>query len=122
MQKYEKKWKYNYGLMMKKNTSRFGKCFVVLPGFEPGQAEPKSDVLPLHHRTIHCMRKSAAKVLLFCRVDKFFLPVWVVVVFKNLTMCLLWLFNFLRSVVALWVGRWCGTVRKIQISCCYVCL
>jgi len=66
------------------------------------------------------MRKSAAKVLLFCRVDKFFLLVWVVVVFKNLTMCLLWLFNFLRSVVALWVGRWCGTVRKIQISCCYV--
>ena len=25
---------------------------VVLPGLEPGQAEPKSDVLPLHHRTM----------------------------------------------------------------------
>ena len=25
---------------------------VVPPGFEPGQAEPKSDVLPLHHGTI----------------------------------------------------------------------
>ena len=28
-------------------------CFlVVLPGFEPRQADPESDVLPLHHRTI----------------------------------------------------------------------
>ena len=26
--------------------------FVVLPGFEPGQTEPKPVVLPLHHRTI----------------------------------------------------------------------
>lgn len=26
--------------------------FVVLEGFEPSQAEPESDVLPLHHRTI----------------------------------------------------------------------
>ena len=26
--------------------------FVVRPGFEPGKAEPKSAVLPLHHRTI----------------------------------------------------------------------
>ena len=25
---------------------------VVLPGFEPGQAEPKTAVLPLHHETI----------------------------------------------------------------------
>ena len=25
---------------------------VVLPGFEPGQAEPKTAVLPLHHKTI----------------------------------------------------------------------
>ena len=25
---------------------------VVLPGFEPGQAEPKPAVLPLHHKTI----------------------------------------------------------------------
>ena len=53
---------------------------VVLPGFEPRQAEPKSDVLPLHHRTssisnyvFHDSRKTAAKVLLFFVVDKFFL-------------------------------------------------
>lgn len=26
--------------------------FVVLPGFEPRQAEPKTAVLPLHHKTI----------------------------------------------------------------------
>ena len=25
---------------------------VVLPGFEPGQTEPKPVVLPLHHKTI----------------------------------------------------------------------
>ena len=36
--------------------------FVVLEGFEPSQAEPESDVLPLHHRTI---RKCDAKVMLF---------------------------------------------------------
>ena len=27
---------------------------VVLPGFEPRQAEPKTAVLPLHHKTITC--------------------------------------------------------------------
>ena len=27
--------------------------FVVPPGFEPGQTEPKSVVLPLHHGTIY---------------------------------------------------------------------
>ncbi len=27
-------------------------CIVVSPGFEPGQAEPKTAVLPLHHETI----------------------------------------------------------------------
>ena len=26
--------------------------FVVLEGFEPSQAEPESDVLPLHHKTM----------------------------------------------------------------------
>ena len=30
---------------------------VVLPGFEPGQAEPKTAVLPLHHKTILSIRK-----------------------------------------------------------------
>ena len=35
----------------KKDTS--GEAFLVVPpGLEPGQAEPKSDVLPLHHGTI----------------------------------------------------------------------
>ena len=28
--------------------------FVVLPGLEPRQAEPKTAVLPLHHKTILC--------------------------------------------------------------------
>ena len=39
---------------------------VVLPGFEPGQAEPKTAVLPLHHKTILTKRtprpKSDAKI------------------------------------------------------------
>lgn len=26
--------------------------FVALPGFEPGQAVPETDVLPLHHKAI----------------------------------------------------------------------
>ena len=31
--------------------------FVVLPGFEPGQTEPKPVVLPLHHKTILSLRE-----------------------------------------------------------------
>ena len=39
--------------------------FVVLPGFEPGQTEPKPVVLPLHHRTIlmRPLLKSDAKIV-----------------------------------------------------------
>jgi hypothetical protein len=33
-------------------NQRLKLCCVVRPGFEPGQAEPKSAVLPLHYRTI----------------------------------------------------------------------
>lgn len=41
--------------------------FVVLEGFEPSQAEPESDVLPLHHRTIpNCDCKGTA----FSNTDK----------------------------------------------------
>lgn len=42
----------------KKDAARMPRPFkiapkkVVLPGFEPGQAEPKTAVLPLHHKTI----------------------------------------------------------------------
>lgn len=40
---------------------------VVLEGFEPSQAEPESDVLPLHHRTIfYC----AAKVRIYFSITK----------------------------------------------------
>lgn len=34
--------------------------YVVLPGFEPRQAEPKTAVLPLHHKTILSAQKLAA--------------------------------------------------------------
>ena len=34
------------------NQLRF--CIVALEGFEPSQAEPESDVLPLHHKAIIC--------------------------------------------------------------------
>ena len=46
--------------------SAFADLFiVVLPGFEPGQTEPKPVVLPLHHRTIlMCsLLKSDAKIV-----------------------------------------------------------
>ena len=48
--------------------------FVVLPGFEPGQTEPKPVVLPLHHRTIlMCsLLKSGAKVRYSVENDKRF--------------------------------------------------
>ncbi|HNX13029.1 MAG TPA: hypothetical protein PK664_08415, partial [Paludibacteraceae bacterium] len=40
---------------------------VVSPGLEPGQAEPKTAVLPLHHETIIILLslKSGAKIRLF---------------------------------------------------------
>ena len=47
--------------------------FVVLPGFEPRQADPESDVLPLHHRTIGILSfKSGCKSTNFFRIDKNF--------------------------------------------------
>jgi hypothetical protein len=48
---------------------------VVLPGFEPGQAEPKTAVLPLHHKTILTNEthrpKSGAKICRFFLLCKF---------------------------------------------------
>ena len=48
---------------------------VVLPGFEPGQAEPKTAVLPLHHKTILSSEthrpKCVAKLILFFEFTKF---------------------------------------------------
>ena len=46
---------------IKKVTLLKGHSLVVLEGFEPSQAEPESDVLPLHHRTIpNCDCKGTA--------------------------------------------------------------
>lgn len=38
--------------VQKKSTAICRAFYVVLEGFEPPQAEPESDVLPLHHKTI----------------------------------------------------------------------
>ncbi len=46
-------------------VSKLSGCFVVLPGFEPGQTEPKTVVLPLHHKTI--LRPKNALCLLTLR-------------------------------------------------------
>ena len=46
---------------------------VVLPGFEPGQTEPKPVVLPLHHKTDTVPRakpKSDAKLITFFLLAK----------------------------------------------------
>ena len=40
----------------KQETPRLRRFFVVPQGFEPWQAEPKSDVLPLHHGTMFGLR------------------------------------------------------------------
>ena len=39
---------------------------VVLPGFEPGQAEPKTAVLPLHHKTI--LTSKTLRLICECKV------------------------------------------------------
>ena len=64
----------------KKDAARMPRPFkiapkkVVLPGFEPGQAEPKTAVLPLHHKTILTSEthrpKSDAKIDGFCHLCK----------------------------------------------------
>jgi hypothetical protein len=43
-------------------------AIVVRPGFEPRQAEPKSAVLPLHHRTLPA--NGGAKVNIFLQSTK----------------------------------------------------
>ena len=42
---------------------RFLTLSAVVPGFEPGQTEPKPVVLPLHHTTIAYALKGLAKIL-----------------------------------------------------------
>ena len=54
--------------------------FVVSPGLEPRLAEPKSDVLPLHHETILMLKKSDAKVRLFIETAKFRVKIYL---FRN---------------------------------------
>ena len=51
---------------------------VVLEGFEPPQAEPESDVLPLHHKTISLLNSGVSSsehpALSFngCKVTQYF--------------------------------------------------
>ncbi len=57
---------------MKKSTSECDADFyVVLPGFEPRQAEPKTAVLPLHHKTILILKDSSSQKR--CKVIAFYL-------------------------------------------------
>lgn len=42
--------------------------FVVLEGLEPSLAEPESDVLPLHHKTMYLQGASASASALFPRL------------------------------------------------------
>ena len=51
-----------------KKSTLVGVLFVVLPGFEPRQADPESDVLPLHHRTIGILSFESG-----CKSTNFFL-------------------------------------------------
>ncbi len=51
--------------------------FVALEGFEPPQAEPESDVLPLHHKAIFCLTECLISIkALFpfceCKVTTYF--------------------------------------------------
>ena len=61
-------------VQIKKSVLERTDFFVVLPGFEPGQTEPKPVVLPLHHRTILIcsLLKSSAKLVQFVVKAKFF--------------------------------------------------
>ena len=47
----------------KKKQGRATSLPAVVPGFEPGQTEPKPVVLPLHHTTIAYALKGLAKIL-----------------------------------------------------------
>ena len=49
---------------------------VVLLGFEPKQTGPESVVLPLHHKTIHCISQLFCKIIHNCfsnnEIQKYF--------------------------------------------------
>ena len=45
---------------------------VALEGFEPSQAEPESDVLPLHHWTIFDVNLTSTLVFDVAKLDIFF--------------------------------------------------
>ncbi len=49
--RYEERVKSGW-YQTKKERNIFLSFFVALEGFEPSQAEPESDVLPLHHKAI----------------------------------------------------------------------
>ncbi len=48
-------------------TVKLTAIFVALEGFEPPQAEPESDVLPLHHKAM-CFAQVVFLSLLRCKV------------------------------------------------------
>ncbi len=62
------------GFIYKKIEAEKPRFFVALEGFEPPQAEPESDVLPLHHKAI-CGGKLLGSIVLFpvcgCKVRNF---------------------------------------------------
>lgn len=71
------KTKLNRYVIKKENRSlHFNKELailkVALERFELSQAEPESDVLPLHHKAMSLFRFDIAKVLLFLISAKFF--------------------------------------------------
>ena len=68
-----------FGKKYKKSRLERADFCVVLPGFEPRQAEPKTAVLPLHHKTILSAQetmpfpKALQSYKLFSYSTKFFL-------------------------------------------------
>ena len=70
------RWRYEErvesGWYQIKKREKFSLFFVALEGFEPSQAEPESDVLPLHHWTIFDVNLTSTLVFDVAKLDIFF--------------------------------------------------
>lgn len=66
-----------FGISTTKTLTRlFVSVFVALEGFEPSQAEPESDVLPLHHKARCHVFFDVAKVRTFFEPTNLFLTIF----------------------------------------------
>ena len=80
--------------MKKRLIPNWNNLFVVPPRLELGQAEPESDVLPLHQGTIPAFGKAMQNYKYFLFLEKLCQIIWL----ESLNLCLSLAASTLRSI------------------------